>query len=774
MSHIGRPALRVEDHRHLVGNGTFINNLELDGAAHVVFVRSTVASAIITGIDVMAATSATGVIGVFVAESLGMERLAPDYAGLGVTFEMVRWPLAKDRVRYVGEPVVAIVAETVAAAVDASELVEIEYDVLEAVVTVGQSQTDRALLFPEAETNQAFDIYGEATEDLFSACEVVVVQNLVNQRVAPCPLEPRATVAAVGDDGRLTQWVATQTPHAARTHLSMALGLDEGDIRVIVPDVGGGFGAKIGIGVEELIVGRLAQVLDRPIRWCETRTESMQSMGHGRAQNQTIEIGGSRDGQIQAYRLTIAADCGAYPRMGAILASMTGLMAGGVYDIEQVEVVGTSWVTNTCPVVAYRGAGRPEAASAIERAVDLFAAELNMDPIEVRRLNMISPDRFPFDTPTGATYDSGNYQAALDTLCDALSVEKLRTEQQERITSGDRTRLGVGIATYVEVTAPLIDSEWASVEITPCGEVIARIGTAPQGQGHETTFAMLLADHLGIALDRVQVRCGDTDEVPRGEGTLGSRSIQIGGPALRGAADIVIDDARKLAAQVLEAATEDIVFDASGGVAGGISRTGEGDPGGVGGAFSVVGTPSRSVGWEIVTAALPDDEQLNAELVFDPEGSTFPFGAHAAVVEVDLETGHVNLLRMVAVDDAGTILNPLLAEGQIHGGLAQGIAQAMMESFDYDEYGNPMTSTFLDYGIVSACELPSFETYMQETPTPLNELGAKGIGESGTIGAAPAIQNAVMDALRGTGIRHIDMPLTPQRLWRTLSAWQGA
>ena len=465
MSLVGRPTQRVEDVRHLVGKGTFIDNLQVDGAAHVVFVRSTVAHAQISGIEISAAASAPGVIGVFTADALGMEPLTPEYAGLGVEFEMVRWPLAKERVRFVGEPVVAIVAATIAAGVDAAELVVIDYDLLDAVVTIEQSRGETTLLFPEVHTNQAFDIYGEATEELFEGCDVMVTQDLVNQRVAPCPLEVRASVARWGDDGRLTQWVGTQTPHAARTQLAMALGIPEDQIRVIVPDVGGGFGAKIGIGVEELILGRLAKLVDRPVRWCETRTESMQSMGHGRAQNQTIEIGGSADGRIQAYRLTIHADCGAYPRMGAILASMTGLMAGGVYDIDQVEVVGTSWVTNTCPVVAYRGAGRPEATAAIERAVDLFAAKLDLDPIEVRKLNMISADSFPFDTPTGATYDSGNYHAALDTLCQTLDVNGLRAEQQERAAEGNPLRLGVGVATYVEVTAPLMDSEWASVEV---------------------------------------------------------------------------------------------------------------------------------------------------------------------------------------------------------------------------------------------------------------------------------------------------------------------
>ncbi len=748
MTWVGQPIRRFEDRRHLTGAGRFIENEIAPDAAHVAFHRSMSAHARLLSVDITAASAAPGVLGVYTAETLGLAALSPEYAGLGVNDEMLRWPLARDRVRFVGEPIAVVVATSREAAIDAAELIEVDDERLDPVVTPHQAKTDQVLLFPDADTNQAYDLYEEPSDDLFNGCDVVVRQALTNQRVAPCPLEPRSGRAEWGADGRLTQWVNTQTPHAARTQLSIVHGIDETMIRVITPDVGGGFGAKIGIGTEELVLARLASLVDQPVRWTETRSESMMALGHGRAQQQFVEIGGSKTGTIEAYRLTIDADCGAYPRMGAILASMTGLMASGVYDIERVEVVGASYVTNTCPTVAYRGAGRPEATAAIERAVDLFASEIGIDPVELRRRNLIGPDAFPHTTPTGATYDSGDYPAALNALCQRLDVDAVRLEQKHRIAEGSPRRIGVGLSTYVEVTAPLIDSEWADVEVTADGRVIGRVGTMPQGQGHATTFAMLLADRLGVSPDAVEIRFGDTDEVPRGEGTLGSRSMQIGGSALAGASTALIDRARELAADLLEAALDDVVFD---------TTTGN---------FHVAGSPAVSLGWPDLAARVPTDERLGAELVFDPEGSTFPFGAHGAVVEVDVETGAVELLRLVAVDDAGTLLNPLLAEGQIHGGLAQGVAQALYEDFTYDDDANPTASSFLTYAIPAASELPSFEVATLETPTPLNELGAKGIGESGTIGSAPAVQNAVVDALAELGVRHLDMPLTPETVWR--------
>lgn len=750
MNLIGTRQPRTEDARFLTGNGTFIENLHVPDAAHVVFTRSIMAHATITSIDTSAAEQADGVIAVFTAATLGLAPVAPEYASLGVAEEMDRWLLANDRVRFVGEPIVAVVATTRAAATDAAELVDIDYEPLTAVIGVDAASVNEVLLFPEAGTNVAYDLYTDPSDDFFDGCAVVVRQAITNQRVAPCPLEVRAGAATWTADGRLQQWASTQNPHGARTQLAMVYGVEDEEIRVITPDVGGGFGVKIGLGAEELMLGQLARLTERPVKFVETRSESMMAMGHGRAQQQVVEIGGTRDGRIEAYRLSITGDCGAYPRMAAILPGITAMMAPGVYDIERVEVIGTAVVTNTCPVVAFRGAGRPEATAAIERAVDLFANEIGLDPIDVRKTNFVAADSFPFDSATGATYDSGNYQSAFSTLLDVIDDLEFRREQAARRQAGTAVQVGLGFATYVEVTAPLIDPEWADVEVKPDETVVARVGTLPQGQGHETTFAMLLSDHLGIDIDQITLEFGDTDNERMGGGTFGSRSMQIGGAALHSAAGDLIELARAAAAHRLECDVADVVFDKG-------ARK-----------FHVVGTPAVSLSWGDLASTMEADERLGCDATFDPEGSTFPFGAHAAIVEVDTETGKVELLRFVAVDDAGTLLNPMLAEGQIHGGVAQGVAQALLEEFTYDPDGNPITANLADYSFISACELPAIETIAMETPSPLNELGAKGIGESGSIGSTPAVQNAVIDALAHLGITHIDIPLTPERVWRAL------
>ncbi len=748
---IGTRQLRVEDTRFLTGNGTFVENIDVPDAAYVVFARSIMAHALITSIDTQDAEQAAGVLGIFTADTLGLDPTAPEYASLGVTEEMSRWLLANERVRFVGEPVAAVIATTHAAAVDAAELVYVDYEPLPTVIGVEAAMRGDVLLFPDAGTNVAYDLYEEPSDDFFDGCEVVVREALTNQRVAPCPLEVRSGAAWWATDGRLQQLASTQNPHGARTQLAMVYGVEDEDVHVITPDVGGGFGVKIGLGAEELMLGQLARLTGRPVRFVESRSESMMAMGHGRAQQQVVEIGGTKHGRIEAYRLSIVGDCGAYPRMAAILPGITGMMAPGVYDIERVEVVGKAVVTNTCPVVAFRGAGRPEAAAAIERSVDLFARELGLDPVDIRRKNLIAADAFPFDSATGATYDSGNYQAALSTLLNAVGEFDFRRDQLKRRQSGTTVQTGLGLATYVEVTAPLIDPEWADVEIKPDETVVARVGTLAQGQGHETTFAMVLSEQLGIDVNQISLESGDTDTVPMGGGTFGSRSMQIGGAALHEAAGQVVELAKQAAANQLECAIEDIRFDRA-------ERR-----------FHVVGTPSSGRSWGDLSTAMGPDERLGCEVVFDPEGSTFPFGAHAAIVEVDTETGKVDLVRFVAVDDAGTLLNPLLAEGQIHGGVAQGVAQALMEEFHYDSDGNPRTANLAEYSFVSACELPPIETIAMQTPSPYNDLGAKGIGESGSIGSTPAVQNAVVDALSHLGIRHIDIPLTPERVWRALN-----
>jgi carbon-monoxide dehydrogenase large subunit len=579
----------------------------------------------------------------------------------------------------------------------------------------------------------------------------------LTQKVAPCPIEPRSSAAYWDDDGRLVQYSSNQGAHPMRDDIAGALGLENDQVRVITPDVGGSFGSKSSAYPEDILLGPLSKRVGRPVRWTETRSESMVNLGHGRAQIQDVTIGGIRDGKITAYRLKVIQDSGAYPRMGAVLPFMTRMMTTGVYDVTNAEFSSESVATNTTPLVAFRGAGRPEAAAAIERAVDLFATEIGMDPADVRRRNLLRDDVFPYDTPGGATYDIGAYGDALELVLQSAGYDQLRAEQRARREAGDTKALGIGLSVYVEITALGGGAEYGAVELRADGTFLVTTGSSPYGQGHKTAWAMLVADRLGVPIESVEVIFGDTDKVPTGSVTGGSRSLQIAGSAIHDAAGKLYELARDAAADLLEANPDDLVL-------------GEPDDGGRR-RFHVIGTPAVSVGWEEIgqqTAA--DANPLIGLSDFNAVGPTFPFGAHVAVVEVDTETGAVELQRLVAVDDAGTILNPLLADGQVHGGLAQGAAQALMEEVLYDEDGNPLTTNFMDYAIISATELPMFERISMETPTPYNELGAKGIGESGTIGATPAVQNAVIDAVAHLGVRHIDMPCTPERVWRALNS----
>jgi carbon-monoxide dehydrogenase large subunit len=756
---LGNRVLRKEDPKFLTSGGVYVDDVRVDlvGAAAITYVRSTMASARILSIDVDEAKAAPGVLAVFTEADVRAD-LGDFPSDMGVlNQDMVRPWLARDVVRYVGEPVAIVVSENRAQGTDAAELVFVDYDPLPAVVDPEASRRNETLLHEAAGTNISFEIPGRKPAD-FAACEVVVRQRIVNQRVAPCPLEVRAAAALWTTEGRLTHWASTQGPHSVRDALAKVYGLEKEQVRVISPDVGGGFGAKGATYPEELLMGWLARKVDRPVKWVETRTESMLNLGHGRGQVQEVEIGGSRDGAIQAYRVHVLQDSGAYPRMGAVLPFMTRTMLTGVYAIPDAEFQSTSVVTNTTPTVAYRGAGRPEAAAAVERAVDLFATEIGMDPAEVRRKNFIAADAFPYKTRMGTTYDSGNYQGALELALEAAGYEDLRAAQERRRKSGDRKVIGIGLSVYVEITGGGPSQEYGAIEIKPDGSVLARTGTSPHGQGHVTSWAMLISDRTGIPMDRIEVVHGDTDVVPQGGMTGGSRSLQVGGVAMHQAAGEVVEQAKQLAAELLEANPDDVVLDTAGG------------------RFHVAGTPSIAKDWaELAQAASADGGPgLQVEHVFNSTGATFPSGAHVAVVEVDLETGKVVLQRLIAVDDAGRILNPLLAEGQVHGGLAQGAAQALLEEMVYDADGNPVTSNFADYAFVSTQELPSFETVHVETPTPLNELGAKGIGESGTIGATPAVQNAVVDAVSHLGVKHIDMPCTAERVWRAINEAKGA
>jgi len=754
VSILGTRVLRTEDPRFLTSGGVYTEDVvdeRLAGACHVFFVRSPVAHAKIGGIDVSAALSAPGVVAAFTAADLG--DLAPIKPGAMFNQQMARPVLASDKVRYVGDPVAIVVTEQPYQGEDAVELVDVDYDPLPAVIDLADAASDRVLLYEEAGTNVAAT-FGDASqldEHLFDECEVVTTRAILNQRVAPAPMETRAAAAAWDSGGRLTAWIPNQGAQGTKSGLARVLGLPPEQVRVITPDVGGAFGAKFGADPEHALVAWVARRLGRPARWTETRYENLVSMTHGRAQRQTVTIGGHRDGTVLAYRLEIVQDAGAQVRIGAMLPFLTILMTPGPYNIPRAEAVATSVVTTTTPIGAYRGAGRPEASAALERAMDLFAAEIGMDPAEVRRRNLLPRFTEPHRTKFGALYDTGDYAAALDKVLAAAGYPDLRREQAERRARGDTVALGIGLASYVEITgmgdgeaAP--PQENATVEVHPDGTATILTGTSPHGQGHATAWAMLASDELGIPVDKITLKWGDTDLIPEGGGTGGSRSLQHGGSAVRQAAQELIEVARERAASELEANPADLRFD--------VERS----------AFEVAGDPDASV----PLAHLAEEERLLVRTVFTAPGATFPFGSHVAVVEVDTETGKVVLRRMVTVDDAGFVLNPLLAEGQRHGGIAQGAAQAFVEEVVYDGDGNPLTASFADYPFLSATEVPSFELADMQTLTSYNPLGVKGIGEAGSIGATPAVQNAIIDALAHLGVRHIDMPASPQRVWQAL------
>jgi aerobic carbon-monoxide dehydrogenase large subunit len=748
MSIMGTRVVRVEDPAFLSRGARYTDDLDLVGALHLTLVRSPLAHARVEAIDVGEARSAPGVVGVFTGADVDLE---PALLFGGANEKMVRAFLAKDVVRFVGEPVAAVLTEEAYQGQDAADLVEVDYDPLPVVIDLKAAATDEVLLFPEAGTNTSngFDHEKDLDPNLFDGCEVVITRELVNQRLAASPLETRAAAAEWGDDGRATLWCSTQNAQDTRSEVAGWLGIDAEQLRVITPDVGGGFGAKIGADPEFALVVWLAKQVDRPVRWSETRSENMTGMVQGRAQRQTVTIGGDRDGNVRAYRLDVLQDAGAYPRLGAVLPMFTRMMAPAVYDIERVESRARVLVTNTTSVAAYRGAGRPEATAAIERAMDLYAAEIGMDPAEVRRRNLLRPDQFPLTTKGGAPYDSGEYEKALDAVLDAVGYTDLRAEQAARRERGDAVQIGIGVSVFVEITGGGAFKESAAVEVHPDGTVTVLTGTSPHGQGHATAWAMLASEHLDIPVEKITVKHGDTDLVPRGSGTMGSRSLQTGGVAVYQAAGELVEVAKQRAADLLEANVDDLVVER--------------------GSVVVRGTDTA-----VSLADLADREKLRVDTRFDSGAPTFPFGAHVAVALVDVESGKAVIDKIVTIDDAGPVLNPLIAEGQRHGGIAQGIAQALLEEVVYDEDGNPVTATFADYGIPSAAELPSFTLLDMATPTHLNPLGVKGIGEAGTIGATPAAQSAVIDALAHLGVRHIDMPLTPLRVWEAIEAARSA
>lgn len=762
----GTPVLRREDRALITTGGTFVGDRALPGCAQVAYVVSPYAHARIRRIDTSAARRAPGVVAVFTG--VDTAHLAP-FASPNPDIDkaMVRPLLPADTVRFVGEAIVAVVAETSYQAADAVELVEIDFEPLPVVVDPERSLRSDLRLFDGAASNVALHLDAPNLTPDWDGCEVVTEVRVVNNRLAPAPMEPRVA-AAEWVDGRIVHYNAGQGAHPVRAALARTYAMAPEDIRVITQDVGGSFGAKGTPHPEELLLPFIARQVGRPVMWIPTRSNDMNGLHHGRGQVQYLKIGGGRDGRIHAYEAYIVQNSGAYPAGATGLPSNTKAMLTGCYDIPTAGFSSDSVLTNTTPTGAYRGAGRPEAAAAIERAVDVFAAAIEMDPAEVRRRNFVAPERFPFSTLGGMSYDSGEYAKALELALAAAGYDELRAEQARRRAEGATMLLGIGLAVYVERTAGILRPDYGSVELRPDGSVYARTGSSPYGQGHHTSWAMLIADRTGIAIDRIEVFHGDTDEVPRGGVTGGSRSVQSNGVAMWRAAGLLVDQARSLAAELLEANPDDVVLDTERGC------------------FHVAGTPALSLDWARIAGAAAEQAQqaesstaaeqagsndrrlLHAETDFQAEAPTFPFGAHVAVVEVDAETGKVTLARLIAVDDAGTILNPLLADGQVHGGLAQGAAQALIENVVYDADGNPLTANFADFAVISAAELPSFERIVMETPSPRNELGAKGIGESGTVGATPAVQNAVVDALAHLGVRHLDMPLSAETVWRAM------
>ena len=750
---LGTRVVRTEDPLFLTRGAVYTDDVvdeRLTGAVHLTFVRSHLAHARINSIDFSAAAQAPGFVAAYRAADLDLNPPPPMLPSVDVRFS--RPGLAGDVVRYVGEPVAVVVTEELYQGEDVAELVEIDYDMLPAVVDPREAEKDEILLFPDVGTNVAARFAPRNPDPLlFDDCEVVVTQEIVNQRIAPAPMESRAAAAVWGEDGRLTAWIPNQGAQGTKAAMVAWLGIDASLVRIITPDVGGGFGAKFGADPEHAVTAIVAKLLGKPVRWTENRYDNLLGMTHGRAQVQTVTIGGTRAGRVTAYRLDILQDCGAYPAIGTLLPTLTRLMAPGTYDIDKVESSARSVMTTTTPVGAYRGAGRPEATAAIERAIDLFAAEIGMDPAEVRFQNLLPAFTEPHNNGHGAIYDTGDYATALRKALDAVGYDELRAEQRRRREAGDVRQLGIGVASYVEITGGGSEAgeskENALVEVHPDGTVTILTGTSPHGQGHGTAWAMLASDELGIPMDRITVKHGDTDLIPEGGGTGGSRSLQQGGAAVRQASQELVELAIQRASDVLEADPADLEIDKATA------------------AIRVKGAPDSAVS----LATLAGNERLFVRSVFRAPGATFPFGAHIAVVEVDTETGKPTLQRLLTVDDAGVILNPLLADGQRHGGIAQGAAQTLYEEMVYDADGNPLTATFADYPFPSATEFPMFELETMETPTTYNPLGAKGVGEAGSIGSTPAVQNAVIDAVAHLGVRHIDLPTTSRRVWRAMN-----
>ncbi|MEC9089654.1 MAG: xanthine dehydrogenase family protein molybdopterin-binding subunit [Actinomycetota bacterium] len=736
-------APRTEDNRLLRGEGQFMENLPTDSAAFVSFVRSTSARAKIVSIDTHDAQQHPGVLAVFTAADVDLKPFPSPVPANNQ--DMLRPWIADEAVRYVGEIVAIIVSETNEQGVDAAESVIVEYDDFEPIVDPEQAATDFDLIDDTVATNISLELSTGNDDALFDDCEVVVAQRIINNRLAPCPIEGRAAISH-WNGSLLEQWSTTQSAHVVRDGLCRIFELEPQNVRVVVPDIGGSFGAKRGLSPPEVLTAWVARKMGRTVRWHENRTESMLDLGHGRGQIQYAELGGDQDGTLKAFRARVIQNAGAYPDVGSFLPRMLGVMGAGPYSIKNVEITSQSVLTNTPPLLAYRGAGRPESTTMLERMIDLYSHETAIDPAVLRRKNLFPENQLGTPTATGVIYDSGDYLGALESVLKAVNYDNLRSLQQERRHSKHSKQLGLGISSYVEITNPGEEGEYGCAEFLDTGRLMLKTGSVAQGHSHTTGYRVLASTMLGIDVNEIDVVYGDTDLVPRGTGTGGSKSTQIGGSALHLACEILIEQGREQSAELLEANIDDVIFDA---------KSAE---------FHVAGTPAITVTW----ADLNKSGLLKGEADYVSNGATFPFGAHFCLAEVDVETGDVTIIRYLALDDCGRTLSPSIVEGQVHGGVAQGIAQALFEEVQFDEYGNPLTTNFADYSIPGATELPQIERIHQETPTDRNPLGVKGIGEAPTIGSPAAVQNAVVDALAHLGVRHIDMPLTPDRVWSAI------
>lgn len=750
---LGTRVLRTEDPQLLTGERLYVADLPLPGRVFAAFVGSDVAHGLITSIDLDDALAVPGVIRVLTAADLGV---APHHGFAPVSDAFLRPPLADGVVRFVGESIALVLGETPQAAADGADAVWAEIDPIASVVDMEDALApDAPVLFGDHGTNRAITSVSDTLVDdeAFDADGVHWVRGrYLNQRVAVAPMEPACCAADVDPDtGHLTLWAANQMPHVVKRQLCAALGLDKSTVRVVTPQVGGGFGGKAGLSHEYTAVSAASRILGRPVVWVPTRSAEMKTSLHGRGQVQYAELGVRDDGTFASMRVRLVNDAGAYPNVGAHLSGLTKNMAQGTYRFDGIQFDIAAAITNTTPVGAYRGAGRPEATALLERLIDQAGLEIGMDPLEIRRRNLLGDDVFPYTTLMGPTYDSGQYGLTLDRAAEAIGYDELRAEQAERRERGDAKLLGIGVASYVEVTSGSGGTEFGALDVHADGTATIYAGTQSHGQGHQTAYAMLVSEQTGIPVDAIRLVDGDTDAIRTGGGTGGSRSLQLAGSAVNKATESMIEQAKAVAAQMLEADVADIVIDRASGTIG------------------VAGVPAQALSWaEVATQAEVEEEPLHGEFDFVQENGTFPFGTHIAVVEVDRDTGQVTMLRHLAVDDCGTVIAPMLVEGQQHGGIAAGIGQALYEEIRFDEDGNPVTSNFAEYGFPTAAEMPSFETISTETPTPLNPLGAKGIGEAATIGSTPAVQNAVIDAVAHLGVRHIDLPCTSLRVWETI------